>query len=94
MVSDCPVTSRRWDILAIPSVEIPRLPKDAIDLAARTAETIGAKLANMPVETIAEAVGPGINWAILNSTSVDLIAHPGSFRWAKPAWLVKPQHLP
>lgn len=77
LVKDCRAASNRWDILAIPGVEITHVPKDDIDLVAREAKSMGAKLVNVHGETVAEHVEPGTNWAALNSTFVDLLAHPG-----------------
>jgi len=77
LVKDCRAASHRWDILAIPGVEITHVPKDDIDLVAREAKSMGAKLVNVHGETVVEPVEPGTNWAALNSASVDLLAHPG-----------------
>ena len=44
LVVDCEMASKRWDILALPGVEITHVPKDDIDLVARTAKEMGAKL--------------------------------------------------
>ena len=44
LVVDCEQATRRWDILALPGVEITHVPKDDIDLVARTAKEMGAKL--------------------------------------------------
>ena len=38
LVIDCGQASKRWDILALPGVEITHVPKDDIDLVARTAK--------------------------------------------------------
>ncbi len=74
---DCRIASHRWDILAIPGVEITHVPKEDIDLAAREAKAMGAQLVNVHGETVVEPVEPGTNWAALNSPSVDILAHPG-----------------
>ena len=77
LVKDCHMASQRWDILAIPGVEITHVPKDDLDMAAREAKAMGAKLVNVHGETIVEPVEPGTNSAALASSSVDLLAHPG-----------------
>ena len=77
LVKDCSAASRRWDILAIPGVEITHVPQNDIDVVAREAKSIGAKLVNVHGETVVEPVEPGTNWAALNSSFVDLLAHPG-----------------
>lgn len=77
LVKDCQIASQRWDILAIPGVELTHLPKDDIDEAAKEAKALGAKLVNVHGETIVEPVESGTNRAALSSSSVDLLAHPG-----------------
>ena len=77
LVIDCELASRRWDILALPGVEITHVPKDDIDLVARTAKEIGAKLVAVHGETPVEPVEPGTNEAAIRSAWVDVLAHPG-----------------
>ena len=67
----------RWDILAIPGVEITHVPKEDIDMAAREAKAMGARLVNVHGETVVEPVEPGTNAAAINSAYVDVLAHPG-----------------
>ena len=71
---DCEMASRRWDILALPSVEITHVPKDDIDLVARTAKEMGAKLVAVHGETPVE---PGTNEEAIRSPWVDVLAHSG-----------------
>ena len=77
LVVDCAKASRRWDILAIPGVEITHVPKEDIDMVAREAKAMGARLVNVHGETMVEPVEPGTNSAALNSAYVDVLAHPG-----------------
>lgn len=77
LVKDCAQASERWDILALPGVEITHVPKEDIDLVARTAKGLGAKLVTVHGETIVEPVEPGTNEAAVRSSSVDILAHPG-----------------
>ena len=77
LVKDCAQATKRWDILALPGVEITHVPKEDIDLVARTAKELGAKLVTVHGETIVEPVEPGTNEAAVRSTSVDILAHPG-----------------
>ena len=77
LAEDCRKASQRWDILAIPGVEITHVPKEDIDMVARDAKAMGAKLVNVHGETIVEPVEPGTNLAAISSTSVDILAHPG-----------------
>ena len=74
---ECEVASRRWDILALPGVEITHCPKDEIDALAKEARALGARVVNVHGETIAEPVEPGTNLAAVSSSHVDILAHPG-----------------
>ena len=77
LVIDCAQATKRWDILALPGVEITHVPKEDIDLVARTAKAMGAKLVAVHGETPVEPVEPGTNEAALRSDFVDVLAHPG-----------------
>ena len=77
LVIDCAEATKRWAILAIPGVEITHVPKEDIDLVARTAKELGAKLVTVHGETIVEPVEPGTNEAAVRSNAVDVLAHPG-----------------
>jgi len=77
LVKDCAQATQRWDILAIPGVEITHVPKEDIDLVAKTAKKLGAKLVTVHGETIVEPVEDGTNEAALRSRWVDVLAHPG-----------------
>ena len=77
LIQDCAEATKRWDILALPGVEITHVPKEDIDLVARTAKELGAKVVTVHGETIVEPVEPGTNEAAVRSSSVDILAHPG-----------------
>jgi len=77
LIIDCAQATKRWDILVLPGVEITHVPKDDIDLLARTAKEMGAKLVAVHGETPVEPVEPGTNEAALRSDYVDVLAHPG-----------------
>lgn len=77
LVRDCAAASKRWDILALPGVEITYVPLDDIDAVARDAHLLGAKVVNVHGETVVEPVEPGTNHAALSSDHVDVLAHPG-----------------
>ena len=77
LVKDCETTSARWDILALPGVEITHVPKEDIDMAARAAKGLGAKVVVVHGETVVEPVEPGTNRAAISSSAVDVLAHPG-----------------
>ena len=77
LVKDCAAASRRWDILALPGVEITYAPVEDIDAMARDARALGAKVVNVHGETVVEPVEPGTNYAAVSSANVDVLAHPG-----------------
>ncbi len=77
LVTDCRAASSRWDILALPGVEITHVPKEDIDEVARAAKALGAKVVVVHGETPVEPVEPGTNRAAILSDSVDIVAHPG-----------------
>ena len=77
LVKDCAQATKRWDILAVPGVEITHVPKEDIDLVARTARELGARLVTVHGETIVEPVEPGTNEAAVRAPGVDILAHPG-----------------
>ena len=69
LIKDCRVASDKWDILALPGVEITHTPKEDIDGLAQTAKEMGAKVVNVHGETIIEPVEPGTNMAAVKGTS-------------------------
>ena len=77
LIKDCEMASSRWDILALPGVEITHTPKEDIDRLAMEARELGARVVNVHGETIVEPVEPGTNLAAVSSTNVDILAHPG-----------------
>ena len=77
LVRDCDLTSKRWDVLALPGVEITHVPKEDIARLAREARKLGAKVVNVHGETVSEPVEPGTNLAAVRSPDVDVLAHPG-----------------
>ena len=77
LVTDCGAASSRWDILVLPGVEITHVPKEDIDMVARTAKELGARIVVVHGETIVEPVEPGTNHAAVSSGAVDVLAHPG-----------------
>ena len=77
LVTDCAQATKRWDILVLPGVEVTHVPKEDIDLVARTAKEMGAKMVTVHGETVVEPVEPGTNEAAIRSSFVDILAHPG-----------------
>ncbi|MFQ5860323.1 MAG: PHP domain-containing protein, partial [Dehalococcoidia bacterium] len=43
LVQDCALASRRWDILALPGVELTHVPKEEIEGLAQEAKALGAR---------------------------------------------------
>ena len=77
LTKDCAQAENRWDIKALPGVELTHTPKEDIDRLAKEAKLVGAKIVNVHGETIVEPVEPGTNNAAVSSTNVDILAHPG-----------------
>ncbi len=77
LIADCAMASARWDILALPGVEITHTPSEDIDRLARECRNLGAIVVNVHGETITEPVVAGTNMAAASSESVDILAHPG-----------------
>ena len=77
LIKDCAMANNRWDILALPGVEITHTPREDIDALAREARALGARVVNVHGETIVEPVVPGTNLAAVSSDHVDILAHPG-----------------
>jgi putative hydrolase len=77
LVQDCKLASDRWDILALPGVEITHVPKEDIDMVARDSKQWGARIVVVHGETIVEPVESGTNRAAISSPHVDILAHPG-----------------
>ena len=74
---DCAMASSRWDILALPGVEITHVPKEDVGMLAKEARDMGARVVNVHGETVVEPVEPGTNLAAVSSNQVDILAHPG-----------------
>ena len=77
LVKDCEATSARWDICVVPGVEITHVPKEDIDMVAKAAKGLGARIVIVHGETVVEPVEPGTNHAAISSSAVDVLAHPG-----------------
>ena len=58
-------------------MEITHVPKEDIDLVAKTAKGLGARLVTVHGETVVEPVEVGTNEAAVRSSAVDVLAHPG-----------------
>jgi len=76
-IEDCRTAKARWDIIAIPGVELTHLPAREIAPAAKKARQLGAQLIVVHGETITEPVEEGTNLEAVQSPDVDILAHPG-----------------
>ncbi len=77
LIADCEMVNRRWDILALPGVEITHTPSEDIERLAIECRNLGAKVVNVHGETITEPVVEGTNFASVSSSHIDILAHPG-----------------
>ena len=77
LIADCEMVNSRWDILALPGVEITHTPSEDIERLARECRLLGAKVVNVHGETPTEPVVEGTNLAAVSSRHVDILAHPG-----------------
>ena len=64
-------------IRVIPGVEITHVPPSKIDKVAMMARKAGAQWIVVHGETVTEPVAPGTNRASVESSEVDVLAHPG-----------------
>ncbi len=76
IVDACKVINSKWNIKAIPGVELTHIPPDTIGSLADEARRLGARIVLVHGETITEPVPLGTNRAALNS-EIDILAHPG-----------------
>ncbi|MEE2701073.1 MAG: histidinol phosphate phosphatase domain-containing protein [Chloroflexota bacterium] len=77
LVEECDNAMSKWDIIAIPGVEITHVPHELISTAAHKAKSLGARLVIVHGETIVEPVESGTNAAAVESPDVNVLAHPG-----------------
>ena len=77
LAQDCALARDRWDISALPGVELTHLPASAVAETARAARETGLWLVVVHGETITEPVEEGTNLAAVGCGDVDILAHPG-----------------
>ncbi len=77
MTAPCALAREKWDIIAVPGVELTHLPASAIAEAAKQAKELGTWLVVVHGETITEPVEKGTNLAAALCPDVDILAHPG-----------------
>src|SRR4030066_1341683 len=76
IIEACNVINNKWNIKAIPGVELTHVPPDTIKDLADDARRLGAMIVLVHGETIVEPVIPGTNRAAIEA-GVDILAHPG-----------------
>ncbi|WP_066971647.1 histidinol phosphate phosphatase domain-containing protein [Methanobrevibacter filiformis] len=69
--------NNNWDINVIAGAEITHAPVEIIDKLGKEARNQGAELIIVHGETLVEPVAKGTNLASVNSSEVDILAHPG-----------------
>lgn len=72
----CRELSRRWDILALPGIELTHIPPETFAELVDRARSLGAAVVVAHGETLVEPVHPGTNRAAIEA-GVDILAHPG-----------------
>jgi histidinol phosphatase-like PHP family hydrolase len=77
LVKDCDLASRRWDIIALPGIELTHVPPEDVDRLAQRARQLGAGVVVVHGETPVEPVPPGTNRTAVSSRHVSILAHPG-----------------
>ena len=76
IIEACNVINKRWNIKAIPGVELTHIPPDTIADLTNEARLFGARLVLVHGETIVEPVIPSTNRAAIEA-GVDILAHLG-----------------
>ena len=76
IVKVCRVLAESHRLRVIPGIELTFVPPEHIDLLAKEARELGARIVVVHGETIVEPVIPGTNRAALRSP-IDILAHPG-----------------
>lgn len=69
--------NENWDINVLLGAEITHAPTKSIPKLATKARNLGAKIVVVHGETLSEPVINGTNYAAVNCSEVDILAHPG-----------------
>jgi len=69
--------NKNWDITVVQGAEITHTPVEVIDKIAKKSRKLGAKIILVHGETLAEPVIKGTNFAAVNCSDIDILAHPG-----------------
>lgn len=76
IVNVCDELSSKWEIRAIPGIELTHVPPSIIPQLEKKARSLGARIVIVHGETTVEPVEPGTNRSALLS-NIDILAHPG-----------------
>jgi putative hydrolase len=72
----CKELNRRWNIKALPGIELTHIPPETFSELTERARSLGAAIVVAHGETLVEPVHPGTNRAAIEAR-VDILAHPG-----------------
>ncbi len=72
----CRELSSRWNITALPGIELTHIPPETFSELTARARSLGAAVVVAHGETLVEPVHPGTNRAAIEAR-VDILAHPG-----------------
>jgi len=72
----CKELNRRWNIKALPGIELTHIPPETFGELTERARSLGAAIVVAHGETLVEPVHPGTNMAAIEAR-VDILAHPG-----------------
>ena len=72
----CKELTRRWNITALPGIELTHIPPETFSELTARARALGAVIVVAHGETPVEPVHPGTNRAAIDAR-VDILAHPG-----------------
>jgi putative hydrolase len=72
----CKDLNRRWNITALPGIELTHIPPETFRELTDRARSLGAVVVVAHGETLVEPVHPGTNRAAIEA-KVDILAHPG-----------------
>ena len=72
----CKELSQRWNITALPGIELTHIPPETFAELTDRARSLGAAIVVAHGETLVEPVHPGTNRSAIEAR-VDILAHPG-----------------
>lgn len=72
----CKIVNSRWNIIALPGIELTHIPPETFGELTERARALGAVIVVAHGETLVEPVHPGTNRAAIEA-QVDILAHPG-----------------